>query len=139
MLVKCNQEIFLGDRTSYWERSYTDVYRDHGDRDYRQEFHHVSGPSSSSANASSSQWSGASASFSSHSVSSLVNGPTPPFVSLCSPPGFLEGKSLSAVVNEPRTSHTSFMRPPPTPPHLGHFRTGGSIDSKTESTKDPRR
>ncbi|VDK84845.1 unnamed protein product [Litomosoides sigmodontis] len=128
-----------GERTSHWERSYTDVYRDHGDRDYRQEFRHVSGPSSSTANAGSSQWSGASSSFASHSVSSLVNGPTPSFASLCPPPGFLEIKSLSTVVSEPRTSHTSFMRPPPTPPHLDHFGTGDSTSSKTESIKDPRR
>ncbi|CAG9533755.1 unnamed protein product [Cercopithifilaria johnstoni] len=124
-----------GDRTSYWERNYTDVYRDHGDRDYRQEFRHMSGPCSS--NASSSQWSGTSASFSSHSTP-LLNGPAPLFTSLCPPSGHLEIKPLSAVISEPCASHTSFMRPPPIPPHLDHFGTSDCISSKI-NTKDPRR
>ncbi|KAK6105519.1 SNF2 N-terminal domain family protein [Brugia pahangi] len=129
-----------GDRTSYWERSYTDLYRDHGDRDYRQEFRHASGPSSSSANSSSSQWSGTPAGLSSHSAPSLLNGPASSFSSsLCPPPGLLEIKPLSSVATEPSTSHTSFMRPPPIPPHLNRFGTSDPTTSKIDSTRDPRR
>uniref|UniRef100_A0A1I8ERU5 DNA helicase n=1 Tax=Wuchereria bancrofti TaxID=6293 RepID=A0A1I8ERU5_WUCBA len=129
-----------GDRTLYWERSYTDAYRDHGDRDYRQEFRHASGPSSSTANSSSSQWSGTPAGLSSHSAPSLLNGPASPFTSsLCPPPGLLEIKPLSTVATEPSTSHTSFMRPPPIPPHLDRFGTSDPTTSKIDSTRDPRR
>lgn len=138
ILVKSKQKIFSGDRT-YWERSYTDAYRDHGDRDYRQEFRHVSGPSSSTANTSSSHWSGASSGFSSHSAPPLLNGPAPPFTSLCQPPGLFEIKPLSTLLSEPCASHTSFMRPPPIPPHLDRAGISDPIDSKTDTTTDTRR
>ncbi|EJD74128.1 hypothetical protein LOAG_18513 [Loa loa] len=128
-----------GDRTSYWERNYTDAYRDHGDRDYRQEFRYVAGPSSSAANASSSQWSGASAGFSSHSAAPLLNTPASSSTPLCQPRGLFEIKPLSAVVSEPCSSHMSFMRPPPIPPHLDRLGTSNPTSSKTDSTTDPRR
>ncbi|OZC08772.1 hypothetical protein X798_04186 [Onchocerca flexuosa] len=129
-----------GDRTSYWERSYTDAYRDHGDRDYRQEFRHVSGASNSTANTNSALWSGPPVGFSSHTTPSFVNGPTPSFTSLCPTPGLLDIKPLSSVVSESScTSQKSFIRPPPVPPHLDRLGTIDPIISKTDRTTDPRR
>uniref|UniRef100_A0A0R3RZ33 CHD5 protein n=1 Tax=Elaeophora elaphi TaxID=1147741 RepID=A0A0R3RZ33_9BILA len=129
-----------GDRTSlYGERNYVDAYRDHGDRDYRQEFHNIPGPSSSAANASSSQWSGAPIGFSSHSAAPFLNGPAPPFTSSCSPPQLHEIKPLSAIVSELCAPHTSFVRPPPIPPYLDCLGTNDYNSSKADSTTNRRR
>uniref|UniRef100_A0A915PHJ3 Chromodomain-helicase-DNA-binding protein 1 n=1 Tax=Setaria digitata TaxID=48799 RepID=A0A915PHJ3_9BILA len=137
------EHVYYRDKSdrSYWERNYTETYRDHGDRDYRQEFRHVSGPSNSTAGSSSTLWSGPAppVSFPSQSAAPLLNGPVPSFTSFCPPAGLLEVKALSTVISEPRALHTSFMRPPPIPPHLDHLGTGNPVPGKTESTVDPRR
>uniref|UniRef100_A0A183DQF4 CDH1_2_SANT_HL1 domain-containing protein n=1 Tax=Gongylonema pulchrum TaxID=637853 RepID=A0A183DQF4_9BILA len=127
------------ERSSHWERKYSESNRDRGDRDYRKEFRHAQAPQP--CNSPMPRWPGPlppplPPGFPNQPVPPFLNGPIPNFAPICPPSGFVGTRHSFAPANDGCTSE-QYVQPPPIPPRTEYAASNDPRRSSNRGDSNP--